>query len=181
MAIIDLNMKCLIVQLWNIKDWLEDLLGWLQGNARRVHERGCGGNGYFGKLSKIGLAPLLWCIIIVLIFVYIHAIILGILLLWYISDDWIFHNVGTYFIPYMQETTTQIWLYLLGYFHGWVFFLQLLDWLCFIDAAGRHLIIILARKEKLRSRERNLKGLAYWSIRKSLVMIFVCFGRLILS
>jgi len=49
----------------------------------------------------------------------------------------------------------------LGYFHGWVFFLQLLDWLGFIDAAGRHLIIILARKEKLRSRERNLKGLAY--------------------
>ena len=92
MAIIDLNIKCLIVQLWNIKDWLEDLLGWLQGNARRVHERGCVGNGYFGKLSKFGLA-LLWCIIIVLIFVYIHAIILGILLLWYISDDWIFHNM----------------------------------------------------------------------------------------
>jgi palmitoyltransferase len=47
------------------------------GNARRVHERGCGGNGYFGKLSKFGLAPLLWCIIIVLIFVYVHSIILG--------------------------------------------------------------------------------------------------------
>uniref|UniRef100_A0A0D9YND1 protein S-acyltransferase n=1 Tax=Oryza glumipatula TaxID=40148 RepID=A0A0D9YND1_9ORYZ len=29
------------------------------GNARRVHERGCGGNSYFGKLSKLGLAPLL--------------------------------------------------------------------------------------------------------------------------
>uniref|UniRef100_A0A0E0CGT5 protein S-acyltransferase n=1 Tax=Oryza meridionalis TaxID=40149 RepID=A0A0E0CGT5_9ORYZ len=32
------------------------------GNARRVHERGCGGNSYFGKLSKLGLAPLLWFI-----------------------------------------------------------------------------------------------------------------------
>uniref|UniRef100_K3YQT1 S-acyltransferase n=1 Tax=Setaria italica TaxID=4555 RepID=K3YQT1_SETIT len=47
------------------------------GNARRVHERGCGGNGYFRKLSKFGLAPLLWCIIIALIFVYTHSIILG--------------------------------------------------------------------------------------------------------
>ncbi|CAN6237356.1 unnamed protein product [Urochloa humidicola] len=46
-------------------------------NARRVHERGCGGNGYFVKLSKFGLAPLLWCIIIALILVYIHSIILG--------------------------------------------------------------------------------------------------------
>ncbi|CAN6271702.1 unnamed protein product, partial [Urochloa humidicola] len=46
-------------------------------NARRVHERGCGGNSYFIKLSKIGLAPLLWCITIALIFVYIHSIILG--------------------------------------------------------------------------------------------------------
>ncbi|CAN6230604.1 unnamed protein product [Urochloa humidicola] len=46
-------------------------------NARRVHERGCGGNGYFVKLSKFGLAPLLWCISIALIFVYVHSIILG--------------------------------------------------------------------------------------------------------
>ncbi|CAL5059892.1 unnamed protein product [Urochloa decumbens] len=46
-------------------------------NARRVHERGCGGNSYFVKLSKFGLAPLLWCIIIALIFVYMHSIILG--------------------------------------------------------------------------------------------------------
>ncbi|CAL5023585.1 unnamed protein product [Urochloa decumbens] len=45
-------------------------------NARRVHERGCGGNSYFVKLSKFGLAPLLWCIIIALIFVYMHSIIL---------------------------------------------------------------------------------------------------------
>ncbi|TVU01986.1 hypothetical protein EJB05_52521, partial [Eragrostis curvula] len=46
-------------------------------NARRVHERGCGGNSYFGKLSKFGLAPVLWCIIIGLLFIYIHSIILG--------------------------------------------------------------------------------------------------------
>ncbi|KAG8070056.1 hypothetical protein GUJ93_ZPchr0006g46383 [Zizania palustris] len=47
------------------------------GNARRVYERGCGGNSYFGKLSKLGLAPLLWCIIIGLIFIYVHAVISG--------------------------------------------------------------------------------------------------------
>jgi len=63
-----------------LKDWLDHLLCLMQGNARRVHERGCVGNGYFGKLLKIGLAPLLWCIIIALIFVYIHSIILGIIL-----------------------------------------------------------------------------------------------------
>ncbi|GJN19190.1 hypothetical protein PR202_gb06436 [Eleusine coracana subsp. coracana] len=36
-----------------------DLYGY-QENARRVHERGCGGNSYFGKISKFGLAPLFW-------------------------------------------------------------------------------------------------------------------------
>ncbi|KAL5664699.1 hypothetical protein ACJX0J_024807, partial [Zea mays] len=46
------------------------------GNARSIHERGCVGNSYFVKLSKIGLAPLLWCIIIALMVVYIHSIIL---------------------------------------------------------------------------------------------------------
>ncbi|KAJ1278231.1 hypothetical protein BS78_04G063400 [Paspalum vaginatum] len=47
------------------------------GNARRIRESGCGGNGYFRKLSKFGLAPLLWCMIIALVFVYTHSIILG--------------------------------------------------------------------------------------------------------
>ncbi|XP_020149687.1 protein S-acyltransferase 24 [Aegilops tauschii subsp. strangulata] len=47
------------------------------GNARKVHERGCGGNNYFGKLSKLGLAPVLWCIIIGLIVAYIHSVIAG--------------------------------------------------------------------------------------------------------
>ncbi|EEE56453.1 hypothetical protein OsJ_05649 [Oryza sativa Japonica Group] len=47
------------------------------GNARRVHERGCGGNSYFGKLSKLGLAPLLWCIIIGLIYIYVYSVISG--------------------------------------------------------------------------------------------------------
>jgi palmitoyltransferase len=52
----------------------------MQGNARKVHERGCGGNSYYVKLSKLGLAPVLWCIIIGLIVAYIHSVIAGILL-----------------------------------------------------------------------------------------------------
>jgi hypothetical protein len=42
----------------------------------------------------------------------------------------------------------------LGYFHGWEFSSQLPDWLCFIDAAGRHLIMIQATKEKKREAEK---------------------------
>ncbi|GJN38936.1 hypothetical protein PR202_gb28018 [Eleusine coracana subsp. coracana] len=46
-------------------------------NARRVYDRGCGGNTKLGKLSKIGLAPLLWCIIITMLITYIHSVISG--------------------------------------------------------------------------------------------------------
>ena len=58
----------------------DGLLGFMQGNARKVHERGCGGNSYYVKLSKLGLAPVLWCIIIGLIVAYVHSVIAGILL-----------------------------------------------------------------------------------------------------
>ncbi|CAN6163315.1 unnamed protein product [Urochloa humidicola] len=44
-------------------------------NARRVYDRGCGANTKFGKLSKLGLAPLLWCIIIGMLITYIHSVI----------------------------------------------------------------------------------------------------------
>ncbi|GJM97876.1 hypothetical protein PR202_ga14836 [Eleusine coracana subsp. coracana] len=46
-------------------------------NARRVYDRGCGGNTNLEKLSKIGLAPLLWCIIITMLITYIHSVISG--------------------------------------------------------------------------------------------------------
>nr|CAB3468532.1 unnamed protein product [Digitaria exilis]CAB3470980.1 unnamed protein product [Digitaria exilis] len=46
-------------------------------NARRVYDRGCGANTKFGKLSKLGLAPLLWCIIIGMLITYIHSVISG--------------------------------------------------------------------------------------------------------
>ncbi|VAI81084.1 unnamed protein product [Triticum turgidum subsp. durum] len=46
-------------------------------NARRVHDSGCNGNPTFAKLSKVGLAPLLWCIAVVLLATYIHSVIAG--------------------------------------------------------------------------------------------------------
>uniref|UniRef100_A0A0D9WSJ6 protein S-acyltransferase n=1 Tax=Leersia perrieri TaxID=77586 RepID=A0A0D9WSJ6_9ORYZ len=46
-------------------------------NAKRVYDRGCDGNNNFRKLSKLGLAPVLWCIIIVLLATYIHSVISG--------------------------------------------------------------------------------------------------------
>lgn len=50
----------------------------MQGNARRLLDKRCDGNSRLGRLSKLGLAPLLWCIIFVLLVVYINAVIMGI-------------------------------------------------------------------------------------------------------
>ncbi|KAJ3679152.1 hypothetical protein LUZ60_017163 [Juncus effusus] len=50
-------------------------------NARRVYERRCDGNPLIAKLGKLGLAPLLWCIIILLLFIYIHSVISGLYIL----------------------------------------------------------------------------------------------------
>ncbi|KAG0499170.1 hypothetical protein HPP92_003861 [Vanilla planifolia] len=46
------------------------------GNARRLFDRRCE-NSCFRKLSKLGLAPLLWCIIISLLGTYIHSVVAG--------------------------------------------------------------------------------------------------------
>ncbi|PKA62445.1 S-acyltransferase TIP1 [Apostasia shenzhenica] len=45
------------------------------GNARRLFDKRCDGNRYFGRLSKLGLAPFLWCIIIFLLVTYVHSVI----------------------------------------------------------------------------------------------------------
>ncbi|KAI8565665.1 hypothetical protein RHMOL_Rhmol03G0278000 [Rhododendron molle] len=47
------------------------------GNARRLLDKRCDGNSRLGRLSKLGLAPLLWCIIFVLLVVYINAVIMA--------------------------------------------------------------------------------------------------------
>lgn len=47
------------------------------GNARRLFDKRCDGSSRFGKLSKLGLAPVLWFIIIVLLVTYIHSVILA--------------------------------------------------------------------------------------------------------
>ena len=49
----------------------------VQGNARRLFDRRCDGNTPLGKLSKLGLAPALWCIIIALLVTYIHSVVTG--------------------------------------------------------------------------------------------------------
>ncbi|KAF8393113.1 hypothetical protein HHK36_021354 [Tetracentron sinense] len=49
----------------------------LQGNARRLLDNRCDGNSRFGRLSKLGLAPILWCIICVLLVIYTHAVIMA--------------------------------------------------------------------------------------------------------
>ncbi|KAK8937072.1 S-acyltransferase TIP1 [Platanthera zijinensis] len=47
------------------------------GNARRIFDKRCDGNNYFGKLSKLGLAPILWCISISLLVTYISSVVTG--------------------------------------------------------------------------------------------------------
>ncbi|XP_057501036.1 protein S-acyltransferase 24-like [Actinidia eriantha] len=47
------------------------------GNARRLLEKRCDGNSRLGRLSKLGLAPLLWCTIFLLLLTYIHAVIMA--------------------------------------------------------------------------------------------------------
>lgn len=47
------------------------------GNARRLLDQRCDGNSRFGQLSKLGLAPVLWCIIFILLVVYTHSVIMA--------------------------------------------------------------------------------------------------------
>nr|DAD27281.1 TPA_asm: hypothetical protein HUJ06_028749 [Nelumbo nucifera] len=47
------------------------------GNARRLLDKRCDGNTRLGKLSKLGLAPVLWCIILILIITYLHSVIMA--------------------------------------------------------------------------------------------------------
>ncbi len=49
----------------------------VQGNARRLLDKRCDANGPFGKISKLGLAPFLWCVIFVLLVTYTHSVIIG--------------------------------------------------------------------------------------------------------
>ncbi|CAI9758917.1 unnamed protein product [Fraxinus pennsylvanica] len=47
------------------------------GNARSLFDKRCDGNSRLGKLSKLGLAPILWCIIILLLVTYVHSVIMA--------------------------------------------------------------------------------------------------------
>ncbi|GMH04581.1 hypothetical protein Nepgr_006421 [Nepenthes gracilis] len=47
------------------------------GNARKLLDRRCDGNSRLGKLSKLGLAPVLWCVILMLLVLYTHSVIIA--------------------------------------------------------------------------------------------------------
>ncbi|XP_011020239.1 PREDICTED: protein S-acyltransferase 24-like [Populus euphratica] len=47
------------------------------GNARGLLDKQCDGNSRLGRLSKLGLAPVLWFIIILLLLIYVHSVILA--------------------------------------------------------------------------------------------------------
>lgn len=47
------------------------------GNARRLFDKRCDGNSPLGKFSKLGLAPALWTMIIILLITYIHSVVLA--------------------------------------------------------------------------------------------------------
>ncbi|KAK3001722.1 hypothetical protein RJ639_021780 [Escallonia herrerae] len=43
------------------------------GNARRLLEKRWDGNSRLGQLSKLGLAPILWCVILLLLVTFVHS------------------------------------------------------------------------------------------------------------
>ncbi|KAK4781261.1 hypothetical protein SAY87_017367 [Trapa incisa] len=45
------------------------------GNARRLLDKRCDGNSRFGYLTNLGLAPLLWLTILLMLVIYIHSVI----------------------------------------------------------------------------------------------------------
>ncbi|KAM6553279.1 hypothetical protein CsatB_014041 [Cannabis sativa] len=47
------------------------------GNARRLLDKRCDGNSRLGKISKLGLAPFLWCMIFMLLVTYTHSVIIA--------------------------------------------------------------------------------------------------------
>ncbi|XP_022938163.1 protein S-acyltransferase 24-like [Cucurbita moschata] len=47
------------------------------GNARKLLDKRCDGNTRLGKFSKLGLAPVLWCLIFLLLVTYIHSVVLA--------------------------------------------------------------------------------------------------------
>ncbi|OAY78542.1 Protein S-acyltransferase 24 [Ananas comosus] len=66
-------------------------------NARRVFDRRFDGNSRLGKLSKLGLAPLLWCTIMALLLTYIRSVVSGFYLLNFTAAFMLFEWSGVFF------------------------------------------------------------------------------------
>lgn len=125
----------ILTMSWNVLLFACLYYQYFQDNARRVHDRGCGANTRFGKLSKLGLAPLLWCTIIGMLITYIHSVISGKLssIFMFFSLSW--SSVICYCLS-PQDNIPWLWQHHLGCSHGQEFFLQLLGWSCSINVAG---------------------------------------------
>ncbi|XP_073004401.1 protein S-acyltransferase 24-like isoform X1 [Typha latifolia] len=65
------------------------------GNATRIFDRLYGGSSQFGKLSKLGHAPLLWCTIIALLATYMYSVIPG-FNIWNLSLSGLFAWLGVF-------------------------------------------------------------------------------------
>ncbi|KDP30210.1 hypothetical protein JCGZ_16992 [Jatropha curcas] len=46
------------------------------GNSRKLLDKRCDGNSRLGRLSKFGLAPVLWAVILLLLVIFIHSVIM---------------------------------------------------------------------------------------------------------
>ncbi|EPS74107.1 hypothetical protein M569_00641, partial [Genlisea aurea] len=47
------------------------------GNSRKILDKQCDNNSLFGRMSKLGLAPILWCTILLLLLVYVHSVVIA--------------------------------------------------------------------------------------------------------
>ena len=78
---LNLSHSCcspLIVKITYLQNQLNYKHMILQGNARRLLEKRCDGNRHLGRLSKLRLAPVLWCIILLLLVTYTQSVIMGV-------------------------------------------------------------------------------------------------------
>ncbi|WCJ29948.1 Ankyrin repeat family protein with DHHC zinc finger domain [Euphorbia peplus] len=51
-------------------------VAFLLGKASRLFEKWCDGSSRLGRLSKLGLAPIVWTIILILLVTYVHSVIM---------------------------------------------------------------------------------------------------------
>ncbi|KAL1531301.1 protein S-acyltransferase [Salvia divinorum] len=56
--------------------WAAIRVAFFLGNARRLFDKRWDNNSFLGRLSKLGLAPILWCIVFLMLATYMHSVII---------------------------------------------------------------------------------------------------------